>query len=128
MAKKANKLKDQPKQLAKKAKNVFAVSQAKKGNLKKTKEVAAKLKKVISQRRSYYVLSCNAYRIALSLLHSQINVQDKREKVDANFKTLHAQIVAKKTPKPAPRPLPAKNKTTPDTNKMETDLNKLEMK
>uniref|UniRef100_A0A182FGN2 tRNA (guanine(37)-N1)-methyltransferase n=1 Tax=Anopheles albimanus TaxID=7167 RepID=A0A182FGN2_ANOAL len=102
MAKKANKLKDQPKQLAKKAKNVFAVSQAKKGNLKKTKEVAAKLKK--------------------------INVQDKREKVDANFKTLHAQIVAKKTPKPTPRPLPAKNKTTPDTNKMETDLNKLEMK
>nr|E3WPP8.1 RecName: Full=tRNA (guanine(37)-N1)-methyltransferase; AltName: Full=M1G-methyltransferase; AltName: Full=tRNA [GM37] methyltransferase; AltName: Full=tRNA methyltransferase 5 homolog [Anopheles darlingi] len=102
MAKKANKLKDQPKQLAKKAKNVFAVSQTKKGNLKKTKEVAAKLKK--------------------------INVQDKREKVDANFKTLHAQIVAKKTPKPAPRPLPAKNKTTPDTNKMETDLTKLEMK
>ncbi|KFB42211.1 tRNA (guanine(37)-N1)-methyltransferase [Anopheles sinensis] len=94
-------MKDQRKQLAKKAKNVFTVSQAKKTNLKKTKEISAKLKK--------------------------INVQDKREKVDQNFQSLHAQIVSKKAPKPAPKPLPSKNKTKPDTNKMETDLNKMQV-
>uniref|UniRef100_A0A182N8A5 tRNA (guanine(37)-N1)-methyltransferase n=1 Tax=Anopheles dirus TaxID=7168 RepID=A0A182N8A5_9DIPT len=101
MAKKANKMKDQPKQLAKKAKTVFTVSQGKKSNLKKAKEVTSNLKK--------------------------INVQDKREKLDNKFQDLHAKIVSKKAPKPASKPLPAKNKTKPDTKKLETDLNEMQM-
>uniref|UniRef100_A0A182JPT4 tRNA (guanine(37)-N1)-methyltransferase n=1 Tax=Anopheles christyi TaxID=43041 RepID=A0A182JPT4_9DIPT len=101
MAKKANKMKDQRKQLAKKAKSVFTVSQAKKSNLKKTKEVSSSLKK--------------------------IKVQNKREKVDQKFQDLHAQIVSKKAPKPAPKPLPAKNKSKPDTKKIEADLNEMQM-
>uniref|UniRef100_A0A182LVP9 tRNA (guanine(37)-N1)-methyltransferase n=1 Tax=Anopheles culicifacies TaxID=139723 RepID=A0A182LVP9_9DIPT len=97
----SNKMKDQRKQLAKKAKNVFSVSQAKKKDLKKTKEVSSTLKK--------------------------IKVQDKREKVDQKFQDLHAQIVTKKAPKPAPKPLPAKNKNKPDTKKIEADLNVMQM-
>uniref|UniRef100_A0A1Y9HFD1 Uncharacterized protein n=1 Tax=Anopheles funestus TaxID=62324 RepID=A0A1Y9HFD1_ANOFN len=101
MAKKANKMKDQRKQLAKKAKTVFTVSQGKKKNMKKTKEVSSSLK--------------------------NIKVQDKREKVDQKFQDLHAQIVAKKAPKPAPKPLPAKNKGKADTKKIEVDLNEMQM-
>ncbi|XP_053663853.1 tRNA (guanine(37)-N1)-methyltransferase [Anopheles marshallii] len=97
----SNKMKDQRKQLAKKAKNVFTVSQAKKKNMKKTKEVSNNLK--------------------------QIKVQDKREKVDQKFQDLHAQIVSKKAPKPAPKPLPAKNKGKADTKKIEADLNEMQM-
>uniref|UniRef100_A0A182Q688 tRNA (guanine(37)-N1)-methyltransferase n=1 Tax=Anopheles farauti TaxID=69004 RepID=A0A182Q688_9DIPT len=101
MAKKANKLKDQPKQLAKKAKNVFTVSQGKKNNFKKAKEVTSNLKK--------------------------IHVQNKREKLDHKFQDLHAKIVAKKAPKPAPKPLPAKNKSKPDTSKVQTGLSEMQM-
>nr|XP_040223897.2 tRNA (guanine(37)-N1)-methyltransferase isoform X3 [Anopheles coluzzii] len=97
----SNKMKDQRKQLAKKAKTVFSVSQAKKGNLKKTKEVSSNLKK--------------------------IQVNDKREKVDKKFEDLHAQIVSKKAAKPAPKPLPVKNKSKPDTKKIEADLNEMQM-
>uniref|UniRef100_A0A182PDT6 Uncharacterized protein n=1 Tax=Anopheles epiroticus TaxID=199890 RepID=A0A182PDT6_9DIPT len=106
MAKKANKMKDQKKQLAKKAKTVFSVSQAKKSPLKKTKEVSSNLKKVV---------------------YALIKVQDKREKVDQKFQDLHAQIVSKKAPKPAPKPLPAKNKEKPDTKKIEADLTEMQM-
>ncbi|XP_049296664.1 tRNA (guanine(37)-N1)-methyltransferase [Anopheles funestus] len=97
----SNKMKDQRKQLAKKAKTVFTVSQGKKKNMKKTKEVSSSLK--------------------------NIKVQDKREKVDQKFQDLHAQIVAKKAPKPAPKPLPAKNKGKADTKKIEVDLNEMQM-
>ncbi|XP_050076212.1 tRNA (guanine(37)-N1)-methyltransferase [Anopheles maculipalpis] len=97
----SNKMKDQRKQLAKKAKTVFTVSQAKKKNMKKTKEISSNLK--------------------------QIKVQDKREKVDQKFQDLHAQIVSKKPPKPAPKPLPTKNKSKTDTKKIEADLNEMQM-
>ncbi|XP_053674332.1 tRNA (guanine(37)-N1)-methyltransferase [Anopheles nili] len=99
----SNKLKDQRKQLAKKAKNVFSVSQPKKSNLKKTKEVSSNLKKITTQ-----------------------NKKDTK-KVDQQFKDLHAQIVSKKAQKPAPKPLPAKNKSTPDTKKLESGLTEMQM-
>lgn len=57
----------------------------------------------------------------------QIQVNDKREKVDKKFQDLHAQIVSKKAAKPAPKPLPAKNKNKPDTKKIEADLNEMQM-
>lgn len=46
MAKRSTKNRQQVKQVAKKAKNVFAVTQGKKNNTKKAKEVSTKLKKV----------------------------------------------------------------------------------
>ncbi|EDS33123.1 tRNA methyltransferase [Culex quinquefasciatus] len=102
MAKRSTKNRQQVKQVAKKAKNVFAVTQGKKNNTKKAKEVSTKLKK--------------------------INVNAKREKADKNFQDLHAQIVSKKqNNKPTPKPLPAKNKSQPNTKQMEADLDKMQM-
>lgn len=102
MAKRNTKNRQQQKQIAKKAKNVFAVSQGKKNNTKKAKEVSTKLKK--------------------------INVNAKREKADKNFQDMHAQIVSKKQPsKPAPKPLPPKNKSQPNTNQVQADLDKMQM-
>lgn len=102
MAKRNTKNRQQQKQVAKKAKNVFAVSQGKKNNTKKAKEVSTKLKK--------------------------INVNAKREKADKNFQDLHAQIVSKKqNNKPAPKPLPPKNKSQPNTKQVESDLDKMQM-
>ncbi|XP_021698796.1 tRNA (guanine(37)-N1)-methyltransferase [Aedes aegypti] len=103
MGKRNIKNRNQQKQTAKKVKNVFAVNQSKKGNVKKAKEVTSKLKK--------------------------INVQDKREKADKKFQDLHAHIVAKK---PEKKPLPAKpaskkNKNQANTKQVEAGLDKMQM-
>lgn len=100
MGKRNTKNRNQQKQVAKKVKNVFAVSQGKK-NSKKAKQVATKLKK--------------------------INVHDKRDKADKNFQDLHAQIVSKKANKPAVKPLPQKNKTQANTKPVEDSLNKMQV-
>lgn len=102
MGKKNVKNRNQQKQIAKKVKNVFAVSQAKKSNIKKAKEVSSKLKK--------------------------INVHEKREKVDNNFQNLHSQIVSTKKNKKMPsKPVVAKTKTKANTNQVEKDLDKMQM-
>ncbi|KAL9699308.1 hypothetical protein quinque_002749 [Culex quinquefasciatus] len=50
------------------------------------------------------------------IARQMINVNAKREKADKNFQDLHAQIVSKKqNNKPTPKPLPAKNKSQPNT-------------
>lgn len=100
MGKRNIKNRNQQKQIAKKAKNVFAVSLAKKNNAKKAKEVSTKLKK--------------------------INVHEKREKVDTNFQKLHSQIVTTKNKKLA-KPIVKKNQVQTNTNQVETDLNKMQM-
>ncbi|XP_053690065.1 tRNA (guanine(37)-N1)-methyltransferase [Sabethes cyaneus] len=93
---------NQQKQIAKKAKNIFAVSQAKKNNVKKAKEVSSKLKK--------------------------INVHEKREKVDKNFQNLHSQIVtSKKSKKMPPKPVVEKTKVQANTNHVEAELDKMQM-
>ncbi|XP_055537723.1 tRNA (guanine(37)-N1)-methyltransferase [Wyeomyia smithii] len=102
MGKKNIKNRNQQKQIAKKAKNVFAVSQAKKNNVKKAKEVSGKLKK--------------------------INVYEKREKADKNFQNLHAQIVTtKKTKKIPSKTVVKKDKVQANTKQVEAELNKMQM-
>lgn len=103
MAKRNIKNRNQQKQTAKKVKNVFAVNQAKKGNVKKAKEVTSKLKK--------------------------INVQDKREKADKKFQDLHAHIVAKKPEKKAApaKPVAPKNKSQANTKQVEAGFDKMQM-
>ncbi|XP_055606593.1 tRNA (guanine(37)-N1)-methyltransferase [Uranotaenia lowii] len=93
---------NQQKQVAKKAKNIFAVNQGKKNNPKKAKEVASKLKKM--------------------------NVYDKREKTDKNFQELHSKVVNKKqSTKVAPKPAPQKTKANTNTKQVEADLDKMQM-
>ncbi|XP_055625300.1 tRNA (guanine(37)-N1)-methyltransferase [Toxorhynchites rutilus septentrionalis] len=102
MGKNNKKNRNQQKQVAKKAKNVFAVSQAKKNNVKKAKEITSKLKK--------------------------INVKDKREAADKSFQELHAHIVSKKSSKkPAPKGLPQKKKPNANTAQVEKDLDKMQV-
>lgn len=103
MGKRNIKNRNQQKQTAKKVKNVFAVNQGKKSNVKKAKEVTSKLKK--------------------------INVQDKREKSDKKFQDLHAHIVAKKPEKKSSKekPAPQKNKSQTNTKLVEASLDKMQM-